>query len=35
MKKKYERERERERERENLFVWENKICIKWERVTNL
>ena len=23
------------REREDLFVWENKICIKWERVTNL
>ena len=27
--------RERERERDNIFVWENKICIKWERVTNL
>ena len=26
--------REREREREH-FVWENKICIKWKRVTNL
>ena len=31
-----EREREREKERERtLFVWENEICIKWERVTNL
>ena len=35
MKKKNERERERERERENLFVWENKICIKWDIMTNL
>ena len=33
-KKSNKNEREREREREH-FVWENKICIKWKRVTNL
>ena len=33
-KKNIERERERERERENLFCM-GKICIEWERVTNL
>ena len=29
-----ERERERERERDNLFCM-RKICIEWERMTNL